>query len=240
MVRTVTSIFARSASRFSRFGNRNRTCGARGRKSQRLPQKQEVESFLLPTDAQHTTTSSPVDTSLPVAFMVVHYATPILPPPLGQSNVSHRLSLSQQEKIKLCLTLSTFSAACFAGLLLLIGLSPLPDGFPALRGEYHSRSPIDRPDNLSPTTTHLWGPHSPYYPAGKYERSIREGCVVSQVNIASFFFFFFHNRSHIRSITLASKTRSPVPNFRTDSGNFKGSGKTSSCHQLRRPETSFY
>jgi hypothetical protein len=123
----------------------------------------------------------------PCSLMVTHHTISLPPPVLGRSNVSHRLALSQQEKVKLWLTLSTFSAACFTGILLFIAAVPLPVGFPTLRDDYHSRSPTSRSGHVSPTTADSWASYSPYYPAGKYEQPTREGCVVSQVNIVSSF-----------------------------------------------------
>ena len=158
--------------------------------------KRVAESTLHPSDVRHTATRSP--SPFPLAprplLMLARYSVPVPPPTLGRSNVSHRLALSQQEKARLYLTLSTFSAACFAGLLLFMSVIPFPEVFPALRGDYRSRGTTSRSDNLQPLTgTHRpsssWAAYSPYHPAGRYERTVREGCVVSQVNIVSSYDF---------------------------------------------------
>ena len=108
-------------------------------------------------------------------------------PPLaqGQSKVSHKLQLSQQEEIKHRLTLFTFFIACFTGLFLLVSPVSSPEGFPVPSNESRSSGvpALDKlAENVLPAS---WAYYSPYRPAGKFEGSTREGCVISQVNIVS-------------------------------------------------------
>ena len=123
--------------------------------------------------------------------MVAHYIHGFSVPPwaLGRSKVSHRLRLSRREKIGLCLALSSFFLACFSILLLLVTVISSLAGFPTSRDEYHSRTATFGFDKSSAIDkaplSSLWASYSPYHPAGEYEGSIREGCVVTQVNIVS-------------------------------------------------------
>ena len=124
--------------------------------------------------------------------MVSHYGIP-MPPPLarGPSRVSHKLQLSQQERINLHLTLfalfvsSALFVACFTSLLLLVNFVPPPEGFPASRDGYYSRGASGFEKLASAPLSTTWAYYSPYHPAGKFEGSTRGGCVVSQVNIVS-------------------------------------------------------
>ncbi|KAF9778341.1 phytase [Thelephora terrestris] len=114
------------------------------------------------------------------------YGVPPLDPALARSKVHHRLRLTRQEKVQLCLALFAYIIACLGLLLLLVALFA-PDRFPASRDEFQSSRVTPGSDRASSTTlkplSSLWAPYSPYHPAGKYEAPIREGCVLSQVNI---------------------------------------------------------
>lgn len=127
--------------------------------------------------------------------MVSHYGISTPPLAQGRSKVSHQLQLSQQEKIELHLTLLglfTLFLACFTSIVLLVNLIPPP----ALRDEYHSRSVVWFDQLATVPLPTLWASYSPYHPAGEFEGSTREGCVVSQVNIVS-------SVSPLRSISLS-------------------------------------
>ncbi|KAF9645613.1 phosphoglycerate mutase-like protein [Thelephora ganbajun] len=118
--------------------------------------------------------------------MVAHYGIPTPPPALGRSRVTHKLELSPQEKVKLRLALFAFFAACLTTLLLLVNVVSSPEGLPT-HDEYHSQGTIFGSSELGPTAkgsiSVSWASYSPYHPAGKFEGSTREGCVVSQVSI---------------------------------------------------------
>ena len=146
--------------------------------------------------------------------MVARYIHDLFVPPsnLGLSKVSHRLRLSRREKIGLCLKLSFFFLACFAILSLFVTVISSLARFPVLsRDEYHGRgvtfgfNTLSTVDNTSLSS--LWAYNSPYHPAGEYEGSIREGCVVTQVNIVSSFPLAFH-RSQGRLTYLCATPRS--------------------------------
>jgi hypothetical protein len=121
--------------------------------------------------------------------MTAHYGIPVPPPALARSRVSHKLQLSPQEKLKLRLTLFALCLASFTSLLLFINVVSPQEGFSALRDEYHSRDVISAFNKSSSIATEplssYWAYYSPYHPAAKFEGSVREGCVVSQVNIVS-------------------------------------------------------
>lgn len=181
--------------------------------------------------------------------MVSHFGIPTPHLAQGRSRVSHKLQLSQQEKIKLHLTLFALFAlflACFTGILLLVDAVSSPGAFPPSRDEYHSRgaSELDRLPFASLWA--LWAYYSPYHPAGKFEGSTRKGCIVSQVNIVS-------SVSPLRSISptdppprhnylapllliyIASTPRCTISDQRGDQGHRRGARKASSCHYLQRP-----
>ena len=96
-------------------------------------------------------------------------------PAKGQSKVSHKLRLSQQEKANRLTTLAPF-VACLTGLLLLVNLVS-----PSKEQRDHSVSA----SMLAELLPASWAYYSPYHPAAKFEGSTREGCFVSQVNIVS-------------------------------------------------------
>ena len=117
-------------------------------------------------------------------MMVAHHAIPVPPLVHGQSKVSHKLRLSQQERIKHRLTIFAFFVACLTGLFLFVNIVSSPEArFPASRDEYRSRvvSGSDRIRSLSAS----WAYYSPYHPAAEFDGSTRKGCVVSQANIVS-------------------------------------------------------
>ena len=116
-------------------------------------------------------------------IMVAHYAIPPQPLVHGQSKVSHKLQLSQQERTKLRLAIFAFFIASLTGIFLFVNIVSSPEEFPASRDEYRSRgaSGSDRMKSLSAS----WASYSPYHPAADFDGSTREGCVVSQVNIVS-------------------------------------------------------
>ena len=126
--------------------------------------------------------------------MVTHYIHDFFVPP---SKPSHRLQLSGREKIGRCLILSSLFLACFSILLLLVTVISSLTGFPVLsRNGYHSLGAMFGFDTSSAIDkaplSSLWASHSPYHPAGEYEGSTREGCVVTQVNIVSSFPLAFY------------------------------------------------
>ena len=85
--------------------------------------------------------------------------------------------------VRLCLAL----AAPFTpplSLLLLVIVASSPVRFPDSPDEHQIRRVICESTTAESS---LRAPYSPYYPAGNYEAQIREGCVLSQVNIANFF-----------------------------------------------------
>jgi len=122
-------------------------------------------------------------------MMIARYGVPAPPLALGRSRVSHKLQLSPQEKLKLRLALFTLLVACSTGIFLLVNVVSSPEGFPVFRGEYRSRGVTEGLDKLAPIASEplssSWAYYSPYHPAGKFEGSTRESCVVSQVNIVS-------------------------------------------------------
>lgn len=169
-------------------------------------------------------------------MMVAHYGIPAPPPALGRSKVSRKLQLSPQEKVKLRLAVFTFFGTCFTSLFLLLNVVS-PEGFPTFRDEYYSRGVIPDFDKTSITAGPLsssWAYYSPYRPAGKFEGLTPEGCVVSQVNIVSFFSLSrsISQYTHLLSLPAASTSWSPIPNFRSGQGNRKGARQASSRHQL--------
>ena len=170
--------------------------------------------------------------------MVARYGIPPPSPALGRSKVHHRLRLSRHERLRLCLALVAPFTACLS-LLLLVILVSSPVRFPDSPDEYQIRRVIPESDTPSSTTAEplssLWAPYSPYYPAGDYEASIREGCVLSQVNIVCFFPRVGSPITHGCSL-IAPTPWSPIPNFRSGRVNPKGTQKTSSCNQLQRPK----
>jgi len=127
--------------------------------------------------------------------MVTHYGTPALPLAPGRSKVSHSLELSPEEKIKLRVALFALFAACLTGLSLFVDVVSSPARFPA----YHTRGVLGS-DKLASVAVGSWAYYSPYHPAGKFEGSTRDGCVVSQVNIVSS--FSPSDRSHRRSFSV--------------------------------------
>jgi len=118
-------------------------------------------------------------------MMIARYGIPAPPQALGRSRVSHKLQSSPQEKLKLRLALFALFVACSTSIFLLVNAFSSPWGFPVFRGEYRSRGL----DQLAPIAAEplssSWAYYSPYNPAGKFDGSTREGCVVSQVNIVS-------------------------------------------------------
>jgi len=209
-----------------------------------------LEKFLAPSLASSSSsTSSPSprpasldrndQTASVDRMMVAHYAIPAPPLVHGQSKVSHKLRLSQQEETKLRLTIFAFFVACLTGLFLFVNIVS-PEGFPASRDEYRSRgvSGSDRIRSLSAS----WAYYSPYYPAAEFDGSTRKGCVVSQVNIVSSQFGFHFDRSHRRSTSIhhamrlfvASTPWCPISNLRSGQVNRKGAREASSRLYLRR------
>jgi len=142
-------------------------------------------------------------------MMVGLYAIPAPPLAHGRSNVSHKLQLSQQERIKLRLTIFTFFVACLTGLFLLLNVVSSPEGFPTSRDEYRSRG-ISGSDRIKSLST-SWAYYSPYQPAADFDGSTREGCVVSQVNIVSLVWFPSLDRS--QSIHFDASCRAALHRF---------------------------
>ena len=175
-------------------------------------------------------------------MMVARYSIPVPPPALGRSKVSHKLQLSPQEKFRLRFTIFAFFFACSTSLFLLVDVVSSPEGSSTLRDESHNRgviSAFDKPPSIAKAPlSSYWAYYSPYHPAGKFKGSTPKRCVVSQVNIVSFFFLSRVDRSRCRSAPsvilmsspAASTPRCPIPNFRSDRGNSNGPRQASSCH----------
>lgn len=143
----------------------------------------------LPYLCRHCSPSGCTVTTDPILHgtMVNHYGISTPPLAQGQSKVSHKLRLSQQEEVKLRIIQSALFVACLTGLLVLVNAVAPPEGFPEPpRNDYRSRGALVGSDKspLVPFST-SWACYSPYHPVGKYEGSTGEGCVVSQVNIVS-------------------------------------------------------
>jgi len=103
--------------------------------------------------------------------------------------------MSQQDIIAARLTLSALFLTFFIIASLFANIVPPPQSSPALLPQHVQQHNDDSPQNSGmldalagmaiKSFSESWAYYSPYHPAAPFERSSRNGCIVTQVNIVS-------------------------------------------------------
>ena len=152
--------------------------------------------------------------------------------------------MSRQDILTLRLTLSALFLTFLIIASLLANIVSVPRGSPTLHSQPVQQHHDDDPhqdggmldalaEMAAKSFSESWAYYSPYHPAAPFEGSMRQGCVVSQVNIVS--------RHAVPGGTPPLPTPIPAPTPRRplshlwcDKDDHRRARKASGCHKLQR------